>query len=432
MSVASLRHAGTREPTSPDRVHDLVAGGLLAVLAIGLGWGCVSQLMADGLVDASPAAVLHWRPNDPDALAAEADARLRAARTSADIEQAAGLARRALVEAPLAAAPLRILGFSAQRQGRPREAQALMAAAGARSHRDLLTQAWLFDDALSRDDYPAAFDRADAMLRLDDGMDTTLYPLIIDAASDPRAVPPLVWRLAAKPLWRPDFLRALAAGGDPDLTLRVLGQLKQTSAPPTDEEAGFLVGRLIHDGAYARAYQAWASLLPAKAPLRPGGLYDGDFAPAPGATPFNWRLNPNSRVVAERSSPPSGPPTGLYVRFTPTITDELASETLLLAPGAYRLTGQVMFETPAEAGQFRLALLCADGTGQPMLDAGLGGDPGAWRAISLPFDVAPSGCAAQRLQIVGRAGDSFDPVGAWFTGLAVQPSRNGAQQRAGR
>src|SRR5581483_1891723 len=123
------------------------------------------------------------------------------------------------------------------------------------------------------------------------------------------------------------------------------------SAPADDEEAGFLVGRLIGDDDAQRARSVWAALLPGQAAPQTAGLYDGDFAPRPGAAPFNWRLAAGGEAVAERAQPPrplpsGGAPAALHVQFTPTTPARLAEQMLLLPPGRYRLTGAVMFDTP--------------------------------------------------------------------------------------
>ncbi|HKT54433.1 MAG TPA: hypothetical protein VJP88_08270 [Caulobacteraceae bacterium] len=388
----------------------LVAG--LAALAAALVWACL-------------AAALHAFGHD--ALTSAED-RFGTARTSEDLAAAGALAQRALVGAPDSATPLRILGFIADREGNLGAARTLMQAAGARSHRDLLTQAWLFDDAVRRDDYPTLFERADATLRLDDGMEPALYPSMIRAAADPRAMPSLLAHLEARPPWRGDFLNAVAASADPAVSLTVLRALKQTSAPATDDETGALVNRLVRDGDLGKAYAAWAALLPKGTLAHPGDLYDGDFAPAPGAAPFNWRLNADPAVVAERSQPPSGPAHALYVRYEPTEPIPLASQMLLLPAGAYRLSGQVMFESSSQDGQLHWTLYCGGGWTDPLADIAETGEAGAWRPFSMRF-IVPSGagCAAQRLQLSGRAGEGFDSVGAWFTAFRVQRVGAGAR-----
>lgn len=421
MTAAPFPDVRARWATSPLRVRDLVVGMALAVLALGLGWLCLPLAMAHQLIDSSPSAALGWRPNDADALADAAQDRLDGARTPADLNAAADLARRSLRRGALGVEPLQVLGFIAQRQGRMDQARLLMNAAGARSHRESLTQAWLFDDGLDRRDYPAALDRADALLRLDEGFDKTIYPALADAVSDPAAVGPLVGRLAERPDWRTDFLASLSTTADPGVAFRVFAALKRTATPPNDVETGFLVGRLIGDEDYVRAYRTWAALLPTAGAARLGGLvYDGNFAAAPGAPPFNWRLSTALGVVAERAQPPSGPPIhALHVRFLPSAPTRFATEILLLPPGGYRLAGQAMVDEPIEDGQFVWSVVCVDDTDQPLAEVRPNGQPDQWHGFSADFRV-PQDCPAQQLQLIGRAGDSFDEVGAWYADMAIQ------------
>jgi len=386
----------------------LAFGAVIAGLGLWLSWACLGV----GLPG--------WRADSAQGLTEAAQDRLDAARTPADRAVAADLARRALQRGPLSVAPLRVLGVAAQDSGRMAEARTLMAAAGARSRRDVLTQAWLFDDALTRADPTALYDTADVLLRVEPDIGRIVFPPMVGVARDPAATPLLVRRLALQPAWRSGFLRLLAARGDAGVAFQVLEALKGAPGGVKDEETGYLVRRLIDDGDYPRAYLVWASLLPLSGRTRLGYLYNGDFAAAPGPPPFNWNLAAATDVVAEVAAPPAGPPTrALHVRFAPTGAKPLASQFLLLRPGAYRLSGSLYIDGQADDGQLVWAVACATDEHTRIAEIDQGGAGGVWRRFAADFTV-PAGCAAQQLLLSGRAGEGFDPVSAWYANLRLE------------
>src|SRR6202012_3601795 len=110
-----------------------------------------------------------------------------------------------------------------------------------------------------------------------------------------------------------------------------------------------------------------------------------------------WSLNSKLGVVAERGAPPSGPPAqALHVRFLPSTLTGLAAQMLLLPPGAYRFTGQMMADDPVDDGQFAWSLACIDKTGAVLANVSPGAGPDRWRGFSTTFQVPP-GCVAHRL-----------------------------------
>ena len=82
-----------------------------------------------------------------------------------DLNTARGLAERALRANPLDARALAVLGQIAERQGDQARAGDLMRLSGARTWRDMPTQAWLLKYEIQKGNFAEALTHLDAILR---------------------------------------------------------------------------------------------------------------------------------------------------------------------------------------------------------------------------------------------------------------------------
>lgn len=387
----------------------------IAAFAVVLFWLCADRLAA-GL-----------RPTP----SARAWTTLLRAGTPADIAGAGVSARADLAANPLNVRDLVILGLEAESRGDRARARAIMALCGRRTWREPFSQTWLFTDALRRHDLAAASLHADAVLRRDPNFAAALFPVIIHALADPAAMPPFVARLAEAPEWRPGFLAALAGqSADETLALHVFAALAATAAPPTDRETENFINRLVNNGDYLAARDAWK-----RKPSRGAGalLVNGDFQAGRGPPPFNWRLATQDGADgagAQFDVAPDGF-AALSVQSPPTGAPSLAEQLLVLPPGPWRLTGAVLFEPGPGGAVFSWQVVCAPqpaGTpaAAPLPDPILAesrqeSGPAAWRPFAVTFTVPPAGCPAQWLRLNGLSHEGFDPANAWFRGLRLTP-----------
>jgi hypothetical protein len=166
-----------------------------------------------------------------------------------------------------------------------------------------------------------------------------------------------------------------------------LGDVRTPS--PTATWPQTLIGSLIQAKDYGRARAVWSQL----AGTGPAdGIFDPGFVDANAPPPFNWVLASSTVGLAERRQ-------GLHVIFYGQEDGVLASQLLLLAPGAYRLAMPVAGDT-GHARSLVWTLTCAGSNAQI---ARFALDPSA-AARGWTFTV-PTGCPAQRLELSGTSSD---------------------------
>lgn len=395
-----------------------LAGSMLAIAAA-LAWLCLRTVISGAYAETDPARALRWDPANPQALTALAVATANAGDSDAAFDRAARLARRALTLAPLDSSALRVLALDAERHGQEARAAALMGEVSRRTRRDSLAQAWMMNRAFEGRRYAQGFEYAAAIMQRAPEWGETIFPAMTATFGDPASRPALRATLATGPEWRRMFLAELVAEAPDVAALRGFFESFRTAQVPlTDQEAGLLIGRLIAEGRYGAAQEAWR-VLSGQAARSDRLVYDGDFRGAPGAPPFNWGLASDASAVAERVQAPDGEP-ALYVRFPLSEPSPLAEELLVLAPGEYVLSGRVLFgERRAERLNWRIQ--CADGEAIELPAATETPQGGGWSAFEIPFTVPAQNCPGQWLQLGSQAQDDFGMAEAWFAAIDVRP-----------
>jgi hypothetical protein len=392
----------------------------LAIASVALIAACGVQAAKAYLAAQDPEAALGWGLASPDALAILAQQRLSDPTRPGHDADASRFARQALLSGPFDAPALRVLALEAEQAGGHARARMLMVIADKWSRRDSATQLWLLEQALAEGDWPSASRHADALMRRQWRFQTMVFPGLVGALRDPAAVAPVVQTLNAHPDWRGPFLNFLAwRAADPAVAARLFLALAASPSPPSDADDANLVGRAVSQGDYAGARALWTRLLPRGSARDADLVYDGDFRPAPGAAPFNWRLIQSEGVTAETVPAADGAP-ALHV-LAPAARNATAAEQLIsLPPGTYRLSGRALVE-PGQAGDlFSWRVSCVSRPDTPIVETVQSAGPAGWRAFSADFQVG-QGCAAQWLRLEGLAHAGFEPAEAWYRGLAVQP-----------
>jgi hypothetical protein len=304
------------------------------------------------------------------------------------------------------------------------KAYRLINLAANRSPLDGPSHTWRMNYRLLTGDYAGAWEDADDLLRQDPGRLGGLMPVLIFAASaGPEA---LTARLATNPPWRSAFLTLLAQKAqDPAVDFRLLSGLADAKAPPTNEEAEAYFNRRVADHAYETAYLDWLQLLPPSALTKATAIYDGHFEGLPGARPFNWSFGSGIGGEALIGPAPDGAPGGaLQVRYDGYATPDLADQLLVLAPGAYRLTGMT-YTTGDAAKALAWTLNCAEGPSLTPTPSPTPTSDGGWRAFSLDFTVPDSACAGQWLRLTPLPAGHPRTLEIWYRNLAIQPREAG-------
>ena len=387
---------------------------ILTVGAVLLGW----QVALQPFIQRAPVEVaVRLAPGSPLVLSRAAEAELLAERN----DNAAFLARDALVRAPFSVAALRVAGLSEAKAGRSESADELLTLAGNWSLRDDPTHAWLVEYRLRRGDYGSSFAHADTLARRRTDVQPRIFALFTLAATHdrPRVMPVLTRLLAARPPWRKAYLNSLY---DKDGSLQVAFDLaimlQATDAPMTDDElSGFYTGAL-------KKGQLGAAITVRKELGRPAGgagVTDGDFSGPRAPAPFGWTLVQAGGAVAEITGlDADGAGSGLWVEYDGRRSARIAQQFLVLPAGSHVLSYRVKVEEGDAAERLRWNLTCVRGPVLASTSPPTAGT-GVWRTVTTTFTV-PESCPGQWLELEGRPDYLSPRVAAWFDAVRVEPA----------
>jgi len=308
-------------------------------------------------------------------------------------------------KAPLAPEPFLVRGVEARLEGNEQLAGRAFEAAHRRAPRSLAAHYFLADHFLRTVQTDAGLAELARLTRLvPDGI-TSVAPYYASYANAPGGAKRVKAMLRTNPQFEPQILAALAGdAANADLIL-YLARGRSHSSGQFPAWHGRLVESLVAAGRYAKARQVWSRL--SGQPIS-SGLFDPGFSGKPAPPPFNWTLLSDASGVAE------GVGEGrLHLIYYGRDNAILASQTLTLAPGRYRLSFNVEGNAKAFAAiAWRIA--CRP-SGSPVLSLGLAGSQGR---KSGEFVIAP-GCGAQQLSLVGTSPDFPETVDLTLSDLRL-------------
>lgn len=303
-----------------------------------------------------------------------------------------------VVSEPLAIDPLLVSAATAERAGNDEKAAALLALARARDPRSPAVRYLLADLDLRSGRVAEGLREVAALSRVVPGSAVEIVPGLAQFARSPGAAAELRRLFADNPQLEDPVLTILA--GDPRnsaLILSVAGRGPTTGEPR--RWPAKLLNAMMAAGDYLGAYSTWQQIVGPEA--RTGGVFNPEFRTTAAPPPFNWKFESTDAGIAQ---PEDG---SLRVLFYGRDDGVLASETLMLTPGDYRLRVPVTVAAgPSAAVAWTITCLPSKSS---ILQLPLPGG-GATRTLEGAFTVAPQGCVAQRLSLVGRAQDSPQTV----------------------
>ncbi|MES2755175.1 MAG: hypothetical protein V4659_10960 [Pseudomonadota bacterium] len=296
----------------------LAGAALLIALTLVVG-------LAELAARRSPQTAIRINPFHSDALAAAAYQQLEQ-RAGAGADSAKDLALRAIALNPVSSSGIRTLGFVADLQREPRRGQIMLDHAQVLSRRDLPTQLALIQRAVDAEDVPGALRHYDIALKTSGAAHTVLMPILVQASADPGLVGPLAKLLAARPVWRIDFLRAAIQGSPEPARLAQLSVLlDRFKAPLTADQKVELADRLVQD----RQFSAAAQLM--------DRARDPALVTTGSVGPFGWKLATGYGWGAERAGGKGPGANTILLHTTADYSGEVARQLVVLRPGPYRI-----------------------------------------------------------------------------------------------
>jgi hypothetical protein len=415
-SRANTPHSGARP--------NLAWTALLAMLAPVLFWLIASRSLVAYLVPTAPETALLLRSTDPAALVALAEKAIEVDKdpTPKSLNEARNRLEQALMEIPLNARALRLLGQLSERVHADAAAAKAMQTAARYSSQETIAVDWVMRNSFQNKDYVAAAHYADVLLRTQPQFLKFALPVLGRMAEDDAAKKEVDKLLADDPPWRSIFFSELGeAVTDARTPLKLLLSLKDTPAPPTEAEVQAYLAFLFQHKLYKFAYFAWRQFLPAEQVAHTGLLFNGGFETQPSGSPFDWTiLWTEGATIKIAPRPDASTNNALLVEFGQgRVTLRGVLETVMLPPGAYRLIGSFKGNIAGRRG-LQWSVVCgAAAIGEsPMI---LGSFP-EWRQFEIVFQVPPTGCAAQtvRLDFTARSSSEQLVSGAiWFDDLSI-------------
>ena len=385
------------------------AAGLLVIVLVGLA--AVTQSLALALSTRVPDLARRWNPWTAAALAQSANLIVQRQQTPAALAEARARAVEALRLDATNVTAMSVLGLATRDDAVARRA---LTVTESYSRRNLPAQLFLIEDAVRRDDVPAVLRHYDIALRTNRSAAVLLFPVLVDAASDPALQPEIARALAKRPPWGALYLQQLAQSGKAPLeTARLFTRLAAlgVSAPAPAQDA--LYARLVQTRGYDAA---WALYARANPRADRGGVRNGGFADAPdNPAPFDWMLSDDPAISGrlERAESDAG---RLEFDVAAGEAGEVARQLLLLRPGAHRLAvAYADIEVPGDVPAPLVQVGC-DGLREPLLRLPLAS--GSSRAAGA-FTVPATGCPAQWVALVVNGTDAPSAVTGTLLRVAV-------------
>lgn len=373
-------------------------------------WLAVPVLLLGGwLVTVAGCADIRARGLPEESVAARAGhpvARVRLAEQAfADGEDRSAFehAETAAASAPLNGAALRVLAAVAERAGDRSRAGALMNEAVRRSPRDVPALYWLGFDALARQDLDQAVTRFDRLLRVEPSRGPDIQPLLVAISGHPAGWRALSAALADAPPWRDDFMRrTLGTIGDGGGARRWLRVAAENGLVLTESENAMLLRAMMakRDWDFVRTQLDGEG-------YDLGRLRDGGFDAGNRDGLRGWHLasakGVDARIADSRLTVEF---LGLRAPF------RHLQQTLLLAPGQWRLSGKHRLARLDTALGVRWVLSCLDPAHVLAVGDPFKGDQD-WQGFHLDF-VVPEDCPAQqiRLELASRIAADLEARGA--------------------
>lgn len=303
--------------------------------------------------------------------------------------QTAERLRRLASTAPLRPEPYLVDAALAARDDDFARAEALLAEARWRNPRSAAARYLLADTLLREGKLTEALQEMAVVSRLIPSTSVQLVPALAEYAQAPDAREQLDAVLQANPRLKRPLLNALSSDpANAELVLALAGQDARSAERSAKQWKSRLIQGFIAQGDYAAAHALWRRFAGRSGDASPL-LNNGTFAESPAPPPFDWSYNSGRGGFAE--------PAGGRLRVLHYGREDmrLASQLLLLEPGAYRFRAPVSGTAAADALAWTLTCVSS---GRRLMQLVVG------QGDSAQFGV-PDGCTAQMLALEGRSNE---------------------------
>ena len=313
----------------------------------------------------------------------------------------------AAADAPLAPEPFLVRGVDAQVAGNSALAGRAFEAARLRNPRSLAAHYFLADHYLRTNQPGPGLAELVRLTRLvPDGI-LSVAQYYARYAKEPGGAARMREVLRVHPEFAPEVLSALAGdAANADLILFLAGDQQNSSDEPPLWH-GRLVEALVGAGQFQKARTVWSKLSGEPVTDDPT-LFDAQFSGKKAPPPFNWSLLSNASGLAEEQG--NG---RLHIIYYGRDNATLASQTLTLRPGRYRLAFKIDGSSKA-LSSLSWKLNCLPSS-RAFFSLGL---PAAGGPAAGEFSIGGD-CPAQQLALTGSSPDFPETVDATLSELSL-------------
>jgi hypothetical protein len=421
MSAIDPRADTEAEAETPPRFASRGARlAIFLVSGLALLWQIVAVGFAPHLSDVFPRAALALAPHDPALLLARAEsaAAPQERETAARRQTARRFAEEAVAQAPLRAAPFRLLGQIAPRE----RAGRFMEAAAQRSLNETAALTFLLGARIEQKRHAHAAQLADILMRSRRALAEEVAPALARLAETEEAGPLVKRMIEDDPPWRDSFLMTLAASAvDARTPLRLLRAAAKAPSPRSEESARVYLQAVLRAGHYDFAYEAWRLLLPKGRTAKPGDFYNARFDWPLSASPFDWTIAGGAGVSIEIVG--EAGERALSLRYGQgRAAPHSVRQYVKLSPGAHRMIGRLRGALAGPRG-LRWRIACIDDKtilGESEMARGHYAD---WTPFAFDVTVPETGCPLQTatLALDARSPSEWLVAGEMlYSGLALE------------
>lgn len=399
-------------PVAPGTV---LRGAAIAIGAAALAWFSFAGAVTNVFHRRNPDMALRFTSDDAVALAGRADRRVAAAGPEGALDpEVLRLARLSLQRQALNPVALRLIGVNASVKGGFAAGRPAMRAANRLTRRDLATQFWLIEEAVSRNDVAGALGHYDHALRTRPGSQQLLFPVMTVAVEDPALWSAFARYVREPAPWLGDFARfAIRNSSRPAAIAQFL---QQSGGLPHDTVfaalEGELLKRLVEAGAFTEAARYYRSLNGAN----PAVLAEAGFTGASTEerfAPLTWELFSVPGIASAFLRDEAGETIRLHATMEASTSSAIARRIIYVAPGRYRFRAVQRTAAAAEGASARWEIRCGGDQGGDILWT----KPAPLLLDGSTVDdviAVPAGCGAITLRLIASAGTSPDGIEAIF------------------
>lgn len=372
----------------------------LAALVAACGAGFQAWTLAAGRDDGAGAGMCATLPVDARIAGRCALRAVTPEASIADRAAARRLALGALRKDPTAVDAVIALGMDAALDNDAGTARRYFGYAETLSRREIQTQLWSIEDAVSRDDIPGALRHYDIALRRSIPAREILFPILASALVEVDVRAGLVRTFAARPRWGGAFLfDAARRGSEPEATATFFAALASARIPPPESASAVLIDTLLARGFVDPAWAYYASMRTGADRRR---SRDPSFAAElTSRAAFDWQTLGQAGVFTSIEHSEGG---SVFAFSVPSGGNGLLLRQMqLLPPGRYALSGHALGIAQPVSARPYWQLLCQNG--RELGRVPLPGPTESRAAFGGTFAV-PTDCPVQYLSLIAKPSDT--------------------------